>query len=116
MKKRKKYNKANPHQAEILALKKQGLSLSEIGEKVGLTKSQVHYSLYQRKPVQKKLENLTMVKLPSSLKEDKIQRINTLSNWGYKPFEISEDVNLPTPVVTQVVSNLMKCNLITLMV
>lgn len=107
---RKKYNKVHPKQSEIARMREEGLTLSEIGLIVGFTKSQVHYSLRGRKSIRNKNVPVKKENPSASIGLEKIQRINVLTNWGYKPNEISEDVSLPTALVHKVISDLKDSN------
>ena len=78
----------------------QGYTRNKIAEIIGVKNIVVQYILYNVLDVNK---NNPRSNLMEVLPKDQVNRIITLSCWGYNNYEIAEDLDLPVKNVTLVI-------------
>ena len=91
---------------EIFSLYRQDLSLAEIERITKIPMHSIHYQIYEAN------QNVDR----SKVSLDQKNRINILTNFGYKPKEIAEDLGLKLKIVNHEIRQLKKQNKITIQV
>ena len=96
----------------IEQLYSQGYSLSLISQMTGMSVNQLEYFVYRQmklpakyknRPKLKELKPLIKVDVFHKYPLEKVERIIKLTNFGYEPFEISEDQGISTLKVKQII-------------
>ncbi len=78
----------------------QGYTRNKIAEMMGVKNIVVQYILYKILLVNKSNSRCNLMEV---LPKDQVNRIITLSSWGYNNYEIAEDLDLPVKNVTLVI-------------
>lgn len=87
----------------------QGLTRNKIAEIMGVKKVIIQYILYKVLFVNERNPRYNLIE---SLPKDQVNRIITLSCWGYNNYEIAEDLEMPVKRVTLVIKEARQKNLI----
>ena len=84
------YSHISYYEREILELKEQGLTLKEIGEKLGFTRKQVHNFITRYNGKKRKLESGTVVKPKGRPRKDRtslppsVEQLSKLTQLQYE--------------------------------
>ena len=81
----------------------QGATRREIAEATGLSDAKVQYRLYVTLQLQNKYPRRNYIPSPGAIDRNVINRIITLTSWGYREKEIAEDQGITPTVVRQVI-------------
>jgi hypothetical protein len=101
----------------VLDLYSQGYTKVQIAEGLGMKDSQVTYVLYTLLRVHDdQPRKVCSTNLVESMPKDQVNRIITLSSWGYNGKEIAEDICLPYNRIQLVIKEATAKNLIKKMV
>jgi DNA-binding transcriptional regulator LsrR (DeoR family) len=86
-----------------------GYTRNKIAEMIGVKSLAIQYILYNILGVNKNNPKYSLMEV---LPKDQVNRIITLSCWGYNNYEIAEDLDLPVKNVTMIIKEARNKNLI----